>query len=34
VIHSLDKVTEMIAADTNTGTRISRIRGLLASLRI
>jgi chromosomal replication initiator protein len=34
VIHSLDKVAEMIAADTNTGTRISRIRGLLASLRI
>jgi len=34
VIHSLDKVTEMIAMDANTGTRISRIRGLLASLRI
>ena len=34
VIHSLDKVSAMIAADTDTGTRISRIRGLLASLRI
>jgi len=34
VIHSLDKVTEMIAADADTATRISRLRGLLASLRI
>jgi len=34
VIHSLDKVAEMIAADADTGTRISRMRGLLASLRI
>jgi len=34
VIHSLDKVAEMIAADAGTGIRISRIRGLLASLRI
>jgi len=34
VIHSLDKVAEMIAADPNTEAKINRMRGLLASLRI
>ncbi|MEO7218016.1 MAG: chromosomal replication initiator protein DnaA [Gemmatimonadaceae bacterium] len=34
VIHSLDKVTQMIGESTETRDRISRTRGLLASLRI
>lgn len=34
VIHSLDKVAEMIAADPDTEAKINRMRGLLASLRI
>jgi chromosomal replication initiator protein len=34
VIHSLDKVAEMIAADHDTEAKINRMRGLLASLRI
>jgi chromosomal replication initiator protein len=34
VIHSLEKVTEMLAADPATRDRISRIRGMLESLRI
>jgi chromosomal replication initiator protein len=34
VIHSLDKVTQMISDDPTAQQRISRIRGLLASMRI
>jgi chromosomal replication initiator protein len=34
VIHSLDKVTQMISDDPAAQQRISRIRGLLASMRI
>jgi chromosomal replication initiator protein len=34
VIHSLDKVTQMIQADADTQDRISRLRALLASMRI
>ena len=34
VIHSLDKVTQMMEADSATQDRISRIRGMLASMRI
>lgn len=34
VIHSLDKVAQMIKADPDSQDRISRIRGLLASMRI
>jgi chromosomal replication initiator protein len=34
VIHSLDKVTQMISDDPNAQQRISRIRELLASMRI
>ena len=34
VIHSLDKVAEMIAADPDTEAKINRMHGLLAALRI
>jgi chromosomal replication initiator protein len=34
VIHSLDKVTQMIGSDSDTQDRISRIRGVLAAMRI
>jgi chromosomal replication initiator protein len=34
VIHSLDKVTEMIAGDDDTRDRIARIRAMLAAMRI
>jgi chromosomal replication initiator protein len=34
VIHSLDKVTQMIGSDSDAQDRISRIRGVLAAMRI
>jgi chromosomal replication initiator protein len=34
VIHSLDKVNQMVTGDPATNDRIARIRGLLASMRI
>ncbi len=34
VIHSLDRVSQMIAADPDTQDRIARTRGVLASMRI
>jgi chromosomal replication initiator protein len=34
VIHSLDKVTQMMEADADTQSRIGRLREMLASMRI